>query len=195
MLFVSAMLLVVVPSTAQAAVITFSGHFDDPANPALVASDLTAALFGNDNDIANNVALYDLVVPVGGIVTFDSFGYAAGGAEPFMSLFAGSGGGATFVASNYWILDIDFSMSEPLAAGAYTVAIGVWLNQSFAENNPDADPTLSDGFIGLGVPNGLGDSYYEIRVTTPDAVPEPAMLWLTGIGLAALARRRSHLRC
>jgi hypothetical protein len=189
------MMVMAGPSTAQAAVITFSGFFDDPGNSALVASDLTAALFGNDNDIANNVALYDLVVPVGGIVTFESFGYAAGGAEPFLSVFAGSGGGATFVASNYSILAIDFLMSEPLAAGAYTLAIGVWLNQSFAENNPDADPTLSDGFTSLGVPFGLGNTYYEIQVTTPDAVPEPAMLWLTGIGLAALARRRVRRGC
>jgi hypothetical protein len=185
----SATLIGLVPSTAQAAVITFSGYFDDAANPSLVASDLTAALFGNDNDIANNVALYDLIVPVGGTVTFESFGYAAGGAEPFFSLFAGSGGGATFVASNALIWDIDFSMDVPLAAGAYRVAVGVWLNQSFAENNPDADPTLSDGFIGLGVPNGLGNTYYEVQVTTPTEVPEPAALWLTGAGLVAFSRR------
>jgi hypothetical protein len=190
-LFVSAMLIGVVPSTAQAATITLSGKFDDPSNPALVASDLTAALFVSDNDIANNVALYDLIVPVAGNVTFESFGYAAGGAQPYFSLFAGSGDGATFVDSNYLIPDIDFLMNVPLAAGAYRIAVGVWENLSYAENYLGIDPTLtlSDGFLGLGGPDPffLGDSYYEIRVTTPAAVPEPATLWLTGAGLAALS--------
>jgi len=160
----------------------------------LVYSDLGPALFGNDNEIANNVALYPLSVPVAGNVTFDSNGYMAGGAEPYFTLFQGSGLAATFLDSNYFIPDIDFILSRNLAAGDYMVALGVWMNMSFAENNPDANPTLGDGFIGLGEPGRLGNYYYELAVTTPDqAVPEPSTLLLVGAGLVSLITVRKKL--
>jgi hypothetical protein len=45
-----------------------------------------------------------------------------------------------------------------LPAGNYLLALGTFANMAFAENNPDADPTLGDGFIGLG--------YEPIPITT-----------------------------
>jgi hypothetical protein len=181
-------------SAAAAAPVTFSGFFDDPTNTALVASDLTSPLFGNDDEIANNVALYTLNLPVGGIVTFESVGFAAGGAEPYLTLFTGTGPGATFLDSSFFIPDIDFTLARNLAAGNYTVAIGVYLNMSFAENTQDPAFALSDGFIGLGVPGGLGNSYYQVNVTAP--LPEPSTVLMIGLGMAAVTtrRRRRSLR-
>ena len=187
--------LALVPGVASASVVTLSGYFDDPANTALVASDLSAPLFVDDIDVANNVALYTLNVPVAGIVLFESLGYAAGGAEPYLTIFAGTGNGATFVDSSFFAPDIDFTVARLLGAGTYTIALGVYLNMSFAENNPDPDPSLADAFTALGVPGGLGSAYYELRVTTPSAVPEPASLLLVGAGLVAASiqrRRRSR---
>jgi hypothetical protein len=90
------------------------------------------------------------------------------------------------------------------------LAMGVWLNMSFAENFPDADPTLGDGFIALGDPSRLGfvdPYYYELRVSSNDGIfddpvpsgstdphiPEPSTLALIGIGLVGLARARRRL--
>jgi len=152
-------------------ILTFAGYFNDSGNSALVGSDLGAAGFADDNAIANNVALYDLTVPANSTVTFASVGYSLGGAEPYFSLFAGTGNAATFLDSNYYIPAIDFSFSRSLNAGSYRLALGVWLNMSFAENNPDPNPTLGDGFTGLGVPMGLGDYYYELTVTLDSQPP------------------------
>ena len=58
--------------SAWAGVLTFSGNLSDPANAALVASDLSAPSFADDYAIANNVALYTLHVPVAGSVSFTS---------------------------------------------------------------------------------------------------------------------------
>lgn len=78
-----------------------AGRFDDPANAALVGSDLGSPEFANDNEMANNVALYVFNVPVMGLVSVQSAGYAAGGADPYFSLFLVSDINATFVDSNY----------------------------------------------------------------------------------------------
>ena len=178
---------------AAAAQVTLGGSFGDPGNGALVGSDLGPALFGDDGEIANNVALYVLSVPVGGTVTFDSDGFATGGAEPYFTIFQGAGGSATFLESNFFASDIDFFLSLPLAAGDYTLAIGAWQNMSFAENQGVG--TLADGFIGLGVPDLLGSQAYQVVVDFP--VPEPASAALVGFGvtgLALLQRRRRRPR-
>lgn len=46
--------------------VTFSGYVNDAANPALVHSDLGPALFGDDFEIANNVALHNFSVAAPG---------------------------------------------------------------------------------------------------------------------------------
>jgi hypothetical protein len=84
-----------------------------------------------------------------------------------------------------------------LAAGDYIAAMGTFANMSFAENNPDADPTLGDGFTALGGPSflGFGDPYYyELEIefdTNGTPVPEPSSLALLALaGATAIASRR-----
>jgi len=171
---------------------SFSGFLNDAGNPALVYSDLGAALFGDDSEIANNVALHTFSIAAPLTASFDSNGFDAGGVDPYFTLFAGSGGTATFLASNYdqaFSTGGDFLISLALAAGDYTIALGAFANMSMAENNPDADPTLGDGFTFLGGPGYLGNYYYELNVDTgtpPPPVPEPGSLPLALIGLAIL---------
>lgn len=179
-----------------AGVIALSGKLDDSANTALVASDLGPALFSDDWDTANNVALYGLNVPVGGSVNFTSTGFAAGGIDPYVTLFSGTDrASATFRESNYLnatTVGGDFTLDVVLAAGQYTVAIGVFENMSFAENLGSG--FLADGFIGLGGPSFFGDGSYTLAITLPETppVPEPgtALMGLTGLCALAWASRR-----
>jgi hypothetical protein len=181
---------------AHASTVTLSGFFNDASNTALVGSDLGPALFGDDFEIANNVALYALAVPIAGLVSFDSNGFAAGGADPYFTLFQGNGPSATFLDSNFlqaFSTGGDFLISLPLAAGNYMIALGVFANMSFAENLGMG--TLADGFIGLGQPDALGNYFYELVVTQPDQViPEPSTLVLIVSGLAGLAGLRRQFR-
>jgi hypothetical protein len=183
-------------ATASYAV-TFSGYVNDPANPALVHSGLGPALFGDDFEIANNVALHTFSVAAAGNVIFDSNGFDAGGIDPYFTLFAGTGPTATFLASNYdqaFTTGGDFLINLALAAGDYTIALGTFANQAFAENSPDADPSLGDGFTFLGGPGFLGNYYYELSVDLgePPSVPEPGslMLLLAGLAMVGAGRRR-----
>jgi hypothetical protein len=181
---------------ALAWVVTFNGNLGDATNTALVASDLGAARFGDDWERANNVALYALNVAVDGTVDFTSSGWAAGGTDPYFTLFRGlDRATATVVASNYFhalAWGGDFTQTETLSAGDYTVAVGTFVNLSFAENLGRG--VLADGFIGLGDPRYLGDGAYTLTVTLHDTqtVPEPAgtSLTLTAALAALFASRR-----
>lgn len=166
-----------------------SGRLDDPGNRALVGSDLGAPGFADIATIANNVALHAFTLTAAGTVTLQSTGFAAGGVDPYFSLFAGSGIAATFIDSNYaqaFSTGGDFLWSATLAAGAYQFALGAFANLSFAENVGSG--MLADGFVGLGQAGSLGDSSYRVVLITPDgvpSVPEPATFWLLSIGLVA----------
>lgn len=192
-------------TSGNATATVVSGYFNQPANVALFASDgygdLRAARFGNDDEIARNFAEYELTVLTPGSLTFTSTGYSKLGAQPYFSLFSGSGTGATFLDSNYSIPDIDFTLTRALAIGSYTFTLGVWVNQSFAENNPGANPTLGAGFTALGDPSLLGNSYYELSITSANGgvfqiapVPEPSTLYMFIAGLLALGAARSFRR-
>lgn len=175
-------------TAAAAATQTFSGRLDSPANGALVGSDLGAPGFASSSAVANNVALYSLAVPVAGIVSVQSFGFALGGADPYFTLFSGAGNGGSFFASNYlqaFSTGGDFSWSGALPAGDYRLALGVFANLSFAENLGSG--TLADGFIALGDARYLGNAGYELRVTTP--VPEAPAALLLAVGLLLLYAR------
>lgn len=124
-------------SVASESAQVFGGHSDDPANAALVVSDLGAAQFADATEIANNVALRDLSVPLAGIVTMMDPGFASGDADPYFSLLAGSGDAATFLAPNHgqaFSAGGDFSSAGLLAAGACRLANGTLANLLFAEN-------------------------------------------------------------
>lgn len=188
------LLLAAAAGASHANTVVYSGRLDDPANTALVASDLAAPSFVDDQAVANNVALYMLEVQVTGLVSFFSTGFAAGGVDPYFTLFMGADETATVVGSNFtqaFSTGGDFSFSAVLAAGTYRIALGAFANMSFAENFGSG--VLGDGFIGLGVPNALGDSHYQLEVNAAVPVPEPATAWLVVAGMAAqllLLRRR-----
>jgi hypothetical protein len=196
----SALTLVLLASIARAT--TLSGYLDDPGNANLIGSDLGTPLFTDDFEIANNVALYALLVPTAATVTFDSNGFDAGGVDPYFTLFQGSTPAtAIFFESNYdqaFSTGGDFLISLVLPAGDYFVALGAFANMSFAENLGIG--TLDDGFIGLGVPDPilLGSYYYELDIASSSVapVPEPSSSLLLVAALVALARysasRRRH---
>ena len=199
------LLVALVPAICCAGTVTLSGYLNDAGNTALIGSPAwvgsipPAPLFADDYDIANNVALYTLPVAIAGSVNFLSKGFAAGGVDPYFSLFSGTGASATFVGSNYlqaFSTGGDFNLSFVLGVGDYTVALGAFANQPFAENNPDLDPALGDGFIGLGVPAFLGNAYYELDITRLETpVPEPSHLVVVGLaGLVMLCRQRKVFR-
>lgn len=192
------LLMVMFAGPLLAAAISLSGALDDPANTALVASDMGAAQFTDDLATANNVALHVLHVAVDGSVNVTSTGFATGGIDPYFTLFSGTDWTiATFRESNYvHALGVggDFTQDLLLSAGDYTLAIGVFQNLSFAENLGTG--FLADGFTALGGPSFFGDGHYAFTITLPAAVPEPgsALLGLTGAwAIVWSARRRRPL--
>jgi hypothetical protein len=132
-----------------------------------------------------------MVLPIGGNTSFESYGFAAGGVDPYFTLFMGSGGSATFLGSNFaqaFSTGGDFATTFDLPAGSYMLAIGAFANVSFTENLGIG--TLADGFTALGGPSFLGNYYYEVNVSSAAPVPEPATSILISTGLVALYMRR-----
>lgn len=186
----------VMAAPASAAVLSFSGFLNDPGNTALVGSDMGAAQFVDDFTIANNVALHTLSITTAGNYDFVSLGFAAGGVDPYFTVFAGSAPAATFLGSNFataFSTGGDFTLNLALDIGTYTLAIGAFANMSFAENLGSG--TLGDGFTGLGVAQFLGDSFYDIRVDVGGPrppIPIPSTVLLLLAGCAALVGNRKR---
>jgi len=179
---------------------TFSGSLNDPGNANLFGSDLGAPSFDESvQPIANNVAIYTFNLSAPLALSFASYGYAAGGIDPYFTLFLGTGSGATFLASNYDNAFLgsggDFTLIVSLAAGDYTVAIGAFANMSFAENLGTG--TLGDGFVQLGF-GDLGNFGYRLvadAATSPPLPepPTPALLAAAGLAMVWLRRPRREL--
>lgn len=187
-------LLLCAVSSSHAQSLVFSGRLDDPANPALAGSDLGAPSFIDARDIANNVALYPLDVLSAGPVTILSTGFAAGGVDPYFSLFKGAGATATWLDSNYlqaFSTGGDFSFSAVLAAGAYQIALGAFANLSSAENLGTG--SLANGFTAIGLPSALGDGSYRLQISAPVPEPKGWMLALSGLLLVWAWQRKRHV--
>jgi hypothetical protein len=175
---------------------------------------LTGSLNSND---PNDVLLYSFTLNAPATVTIQSYGYggsvhapggrnaagqsiAAGGFDTYVSLFTGSGPGATFLASN------DDGICPPgnpvpachdstlvmvgLAPNTYTMALTVFDNFSFAENFGTG--TLGDGFIGLGdyfdgSSGQVRTSNYAVDIGASSLVVAPEPSSLTLLACAALA--------
>jgi len=172
-----------------------------------------------DADTPNDVALIEFSTSAtadldiqtwsfGGGVNAAGASIAAGGFDPYVSLFSGWGAAATFLASN------DDGLCPPgtpsptpspscadstlrlanLAAGRYTLALTLPSNFSFAENLGSG--TLGDGFIGLAASWSDGacaascSSAYAVDVSSATLVPEPSAMSLLSLGLLALSVRR-----
>ncbi len=169
-------------SPARAAAVSFTGHF------------------GGDDD----VALFSFTLGAAADVTLRTWSYAgctnaagslvaAGGFDPIVSLFFGSGGSAILIGADDNGLGVatDPATGEArdsllditgLVAGTYTVALTQFAN--FANG-----PTLADGFLGGGGPafDGRSNAWAldVAGVTTAAALPEPATYGLALFALAA----------
>jgi hypothetical protein len=189
---------------------------------------LTGSLDPND---ANDVLLFAFTLGSSSKLTIQTYGYdgsanapggtnaagtviPGGGFDPYVSLFVGSGPGATFLGSNddgscppgvgvsFFCPDSTL-IQNPLPAGAYTLALSVFDNFSFAENLGTG--TLGDGFIGLGdyfdqITGTLRTSHYAVDIVADTTVaplaatPEPPGLALLGAVIIGALLRRRHRR-
>ena len=174
--------------------------------PARAAPVSFTGTFADDN----GVALFSFTLPADADVTLRTWSYAggtnaageliaAGGFDPIVSLFFGSGGSAILIGAddNGLGVAVDPATGEArdalldlmaLVAGTYTVALTQFAN--FANG-----PTLADGFLGLGGPGfgGRSGAWALDIVGTPSAVAlvEPASLALAlfALGAAGLSAR------
>jgi hypothetical protein len=138
---------------------------------------------------ANDTLAYEFAVLTTSTVVIQSYGYGgstnapggrnlagaripAGGFDPYLSLFAGAGPGATFLASNDDGacppaapdngLCADSRLTLSLTPGKYTVVVSAFENMSLSENTGAG--TLGDGFIGLGNYDALRSTNYAIDI-------------------------------
>lgn len=152
----------------------------------------------------NEVRLFTFTLAANSNVTLRTFSYdggvnaagtliGAGGFDPVIALFAGTGNGAILIdGDDDGGPGLDALLLTQLLAGTYTVALSQVAN--FANG-----PTLGAGFLGVGNLGFDGRSSAWaldiLGVDSPAALPEPATLALTLLGLVAVAGLgRSRLR-
>ena len=140
---------------------------------------------GDANDLFN----YAFMLASPSTVSVQSYGYGgsagapggknlagttipAGGFDPYVSVFLGTGPTSAFIASNDdgacppGITDIglcvDSSLTLILAPGTYTVVLSAFKNMSLAENYGSG--TLGDGFVDLGIFDSARSNAYAIDI-------------------------------
>lgn len=200
--------------------IFFSGNLRTDANVTGCGQSCTLGPSDSDFDYAQFAAVVDtFTVTSTTTMTAVSYSYgggtsqsghtvAAGGLEPYLSLFDAAGNflastylattcpaGANTYDGNCYDVELD---GGTLTAGTYYIALTAYANMSFAENYGAGN--LSDGFTGLG---GLAldeDLHYAFDVILPSntvpppVVPEPNYVFLAGIALVAPVFLRMKLR-
>jgi hypothetical protein len=198
----------------NAEVLFFSGNLRTDATVLSCGSSCTLDFANYDGDYAQWAAVVKtFVVPIATTIQAISYSFgggasqtgavvAAGGLEPYLSLFNSSGdflastyfgtscpAGAQTWAGNCFDVALDGGI---LAPGTYEIALSAWANMSLAENNgPPAN--LADGFSGLGNLAAGEDLHYAFDVVLPSVVeaggvtaPEPGTLILLPMGFAVL---------
>ncbi len=175
--------LVTAGAPAQAANVSFTGN---------LAGDNAVELFTFTLAVDANVTLRTLSYD-GGVNAAGS-PIAAGGFDPVLALFFGTGSEALlFDGDDDGGPGLDSLLQRPLLAGTYTVSLS---QVAYFANGP----TLGDGFLGAGSPDfgGLTAAWALdiLSVDTEGAVPEPTTLALALFGLAAATSfRRSRRLC
>ena len=181
-----------------AVIYSFTGNLRTDATFTSCGSGCTLGAGNADSDYAQWAAVVKtFTVAAPSPMTAITFSYgggtngagaviAAGGFEPYLSLFDAAG---DFLASTFFgvtcypgantnvgsgqCLDVQLD-GGTLPAGTYQIAISAFENMSLAENNGSG--TLADGFTGLGNLNPGEDMHYAFDVilgAQPAAVPEP----------------------
>ncbi len=205
---VGALLCLTPASEATASTFSFIGDLRSDATIVGCGNLCTLDLVNDPDEVIAQWAArsesFTLAAPATGYaITFSSGGgtngagaaIAAGGFQPYLSLFDNAG---NFLASTYFSplvgpaydTRLDFGV---LGAGTYRIVISAYLNLSLAENLGTG--TLADGFTGLGNLFPGEDLHYAFDVVLDDGggpVPEPGtlMLVLGGMGVAMARRRR-----
>jgi hypothetical protein len=200
-------------SPARAGILFYSGNLRADATVVDCGAGCTLGIGDTDADFAQWAAvLTNFTVSTAGPVQAITYGFgggtslggnpvAAGGFEPYLSLFDSSGDfllstyfgttcppGANAVFGNCYDVLLDAGV---LAPGSYTLALTAFANLSFAENLGTG--TLADGFTGFGNLAAGENLAYAFDLVLPGAaVPEPSSGALVAVCFAALLILRSR---
>lgn len=202
----------------------FSGNLRTNATVTSCGSGCTLGASNTDGDYAQWAAVVNtfqvyttttmeaISYSFGGGTSLTGASVAAGGLEPYLSLFDSGGNflsstffgttcppGSGTVGGNCYDVELDGGILTP---GVYSIALTAYENMSSAENGSGS--LLSDGFTGLGNLGNGENLNYAFDVVLPENVPpvvpsvpepSPAILLTTGgVLLAFLQRKRVFVR-
>ena len=196
---------------ARAEVLFYSGNLRTNATVTACGPGCTLNAGNTDSDYAQwAAAVYSFNVSTTTTMQAITYSYGggtsltgavvpSGGLEPYLSLFGSSGNflastffgttcppGAHSVAANCFDVALDGGVLTP---GNYSIAISAWENMSCAENGCSlSNPTLADGFTGLGNLGFDENLNYAFDVILPQETPEPASALLAAFALLSLTR-------